>query len=92
MSGFHYEFRPSKANANVDCLSRFPTSKAQVEPETTAAHVFHIGVIPVSRSQIERETRKDPVLSKEVRYVHDDWLSKLPEVDLALRTYFHKRN
>ena len=95
MAGFDYEiqYRSTKANANVDCLSRLPCKGIiSDEAEPTMTHIFHVDVLPCTHEQIRKWTRNDPVLSRVIRFTLDGWPSQITEADEELKPFFHRRS
>jgi len=94
LSSYSYtiEFRPTKAHANADGLSRLPlkdSNKGESLSEASVFNVSQISVLPVSVIQVCKATRADPVLSKVVHYLRSGWPMKVPDV---VKPYFTRRN
>ena len=93
LSAYHYEieFRPTKAHANTDGLSRLPLPVEDSSRCSTVDSVFNIAQIqalPVSFSKLRKSTRTDPILSKVLLYVQRGWPDEIPEV---LKPYWNRR-
>ncbi|XP_070519742.1 uncharacterized protein [Cardiocondyla obscurior] len=84
LSGFRYviEHINSQANANCDALSRLPIDDEDnrllfLDLETEFSHVNFLeeGVQVLDAKLLTLESRKDPVISKIIKYVVTDWPS-----------------
>ena len=79
--------------ANADCLSRLPLSRA---PETVPVPWENIHVMnvlrstPVTSEEVKNWTKKDPVLSRIIKFVQYGWPEECPEE--ALKPYFVRRS
>lgn len=96
LSSYNYnytiEFRPTKAHANADVLSRLPLqelSSGESLSEVSVFNVAQISVLPVSVVQVCKATREDPVLSKVVSYLKSGWPLKLHDL---VKPYFSCRD
>ena len=74
LSAYHYEieFRPTKAHANANGLSRLPLPVEDSSRGSSVDSVFNITqvqALPVSFSKLRKSTCTDPVLSKVLLYV-----------------------
>ncbi|XP_072178233.1 uncharacterized protein [Diadema setosum] len=94
LAGFDYEirYRTSKANANADCFSRLPDSNEKREGrEPGNVSVCHVDMLPTTHEELRNATRKDPILSKVLRYTLDGWPKQLPTEESELKTFFMRR-
>ncbi|RUS85991.1 hypothetical protein EGW08_006261 [Elysia chlorotica] len=91
LSGFNYsiEYRNSKANANVDSLSRLPLPVSDTESESETSddtdELYYQEVvesIPVSAKPITKVSRHDLTIARVLSFViKDDWPSSIePEL------------
>lgn len=74
-------FKPTAAHANADALSRLPlqTSPPVVpQPAETVLLMENIEISPLSATHIRTWTRRDPVLSKVLRFVEEGWVADAP--------------
>ena len=74
---YDIEFKPTKAHANTDGLTRLPLSTTTTislsDPEIF--NISQIEALPVTGVQLQAATRTDPVLSKVFCYTRDGWPS-----------------
>ena len=90
LSGYHYEieFRPTKAHANADGLSRLPLPSDTQEIASIEPNIFNISQIkslPVTVTQLKQATSHDLVLSKVIRYTQRGWPK---DIDENFRSFF----
>lgn len=81
-------FKPTKAHANADELSRLPLAMSDDPDTTDGAAVFHICQVhslSVTASQLRRATRQDPIVSAALPYTRQGWPN---EVSAELKLYF----
>ena len=94
LSAYTYsiEFRPTKAHANADGLSRLPVVPSTVvDPVPVVSSIFNVAQIqalPVSCAQLQRATREDPLLSRVYQYTQSGWPEQVPD---DLKPYWHRR-
>ena len=83
---YDIEFKPTKAHANADGLSRLPlsttTTTSLSDPEIF--NISQIEALSVTGVQLQATTRTDPVLSKVLCYTRDDWPSEVEGVFCSL--------
>ena len=83
LSAYTYDiqFKPTKAHANADGLSRLPLPTSPRELNVISdASVFNMGQIdalPVTSTQVQHETKVDPILSKVLQYTKYGWPSQI---------------
>ena len=83
------QFRPTKAHANADALSRLPLK--HTESKEAKADLFSVGQIealPVTSVHLKHATSHDPILSKVLMYTKQGWPDKVDEI---LRPYWNRR-
>ena len=74
LSAYTYDiqFKPTKAHANADSLSRLPLPISPRELNVISdASIFNMGQIdalPVTSTQVQHETKVDSILSKVLQY------------------------
>ena len=93
LSNFQYDiqYRRSEDHCNADMLSRLPQSSNPSEKEEKTDVFFtYVNDLPVSAAEIAEETKKDPVLSKVLRFTLDGWPAYTDEETLKL--YFNKKD
>ena len=83
LSGYNYDihFRPTQAHGNADGLSRLPLQDTSTVGNYEDAMVFNIAqvdALPVQASQVMSATRRDPLLSKVLRYARTGWPAEVP--------------
>ena len=93
LSAYQYDilFKPTQQHGNADCLSRLPL------PSNTAMEAFGVDVfnvaqvdsLPVTAEQIGQATRRDPLLSKVLRFTQSGWPQKVPE---HLKPFWNRRD
>ena len=93
MSSYDYRivFRPTKAHANADGLSRLPVPYSSNEPYLPDPKLFNIQQIetlPLMAAQLKTATARDPELSKVLMYTKTGWPLKVPPV---LLPYWNRR-
>ena len=89
-------YKPGKANANVDALSRLPLPAKEYDvpkPAELVQLLEHLSTTPVSSSQVKTWTDTDPVLAKVRRWVEEGWPEQNPasDADQELSSYFRRR-
>ena len=93
LSSYDYRivFRPTKAHANADGLSRLPVPYSNNEPYLPDPKLFNIQQIetlPLMAAQLKTATARDPDLSKVLTYTKTGWPLKVPPV---LLPYWNRR-
>ena len=85
---YDIEFRPNKAHANADMLSRLPVSDTEMVG-INGLYNHQVNSLPISAVKVRRGTTEDNTL-REVLYFleHDNW----PEKEKLDPDFFHKRN
>lgn len=93
LAGFDYDikYRNTKDNGNADCLSRLPSGTESMKENGTVVSICHADILPCSREEIRNYTRRDPTLSKVVRYTLDGWPRKLSEDEGTLKPFFNRK-
>ena len=84
LSAYRYdiEFRPTKAHANVDGLSRLPLHVVTCEgfsPDVEEFNLSQLNHLPVTAKQVKRETVSDPVARRVLQFVQEGWPPEIPE-------------
>ena len=75
---YDIQYRSSKAHANADGLSRLPLKSTELNMGVES-RVYHVDGLPVQAPEIATETRKDPYLSKLLRYLKSGWPQQIPQ-------------
>ncbi len=93
LSGCDYDivFKPTKAHANADGLSRLPVSTPATADEVDGVSLFNISqvyTLPVTAAQLKRATRQDPELGCVLRYTQTGWPEKIPP---EMKPYWFRR-
>ena len=98
LGGYNYSIRykPGKANANADALSRLPLPAKEYDvpkPAELVQLLEHLSTTPVSSSQVKTLTDTDPVLAKVRCWVEEGWPEQNPasDADQELSSYFRRR-
>ena len=77
LSAYNYEvkYRSTMEHTNADALSRLPmkAQESRREDSTTTLNIRQIEILPVSFKRLKRETRRDPILSRVVKYTQRGW-------------------
>ena len=83
------QFHPTKAHANADALSRLPLQSTDTkrQPETDIFAVRQIEALPITSAQLKHVMRRDPLLSKVLRYTKQGWPD---EVEETLKPYWNR--
>ncbi len=89
LSAYRYEieFRPTKAHANADGLSRLPLNVVSCEGFSSDVEDFNLsqlGSLPVTASQLRTATASDAELSRVLQFVREGWPQ---EVDARFQQY-----
>ena len=83
------KFRPTKAHANADALSRLPLKSTESkEMKADLFSVRQIEALPVTSVPLKRATSRDPILSKVLMYTKQGWPDR---VDESLKPYWNRR-
>ena len=93
LSAYSYflEFRPTKAHANADGLSRLPLDHEKTLLELSVDRAFSVAQIqwlPVSASTVKNATQRHPLLSRVYRYTNTGWPDNIPD---NLKPFFTRR-
>ena len=93
LSSYNYtiEFRPTKAHANADGLSRLPlpaNTDGECLSEVSLYNVSQINTVSVSVVDLCKATRSDPLLSKVYYYLQRGWPKTCPD---ALKPFWSRR-
>ncbi len=76
---FQIEYKPTKAHANADGLSRLPAASVSspsletCRPDLEVFNMRQMEALPVTSEQLRTATRRDPVLSRVVNYTKRGW-------------------
>jgi len=94
LSSYNYtiEFRPTKAHANADGLSRLPLptqDDGESLSEVSVFNVSQINTLSVSVIDLCKATRSDPVLGKVYYYLQKGWPRLCPDL---LKPFWSRRN
>ena len=91
--GYQYdlEFRCTGKHTNADGFSCLPLgdTTAMEEELATGATILtlqQLESLPVTAKQLKEQTRRDCVLSKELRYTQSGWPSVIPD---DLKPFYH---
>ena len=80
----------------ADALSRLPLPSSNESIPVPGEWINMVNFLeecsPVNAGHIREHTRKDPILSKVVKYCEIGWPTTIPPEDSALIPYFRKRN
>ena len=81
LSAARIQFKPTKAHACADGLSRFllPTSPRELNIISDAS-IFNMGkidILLVTSTQVQHETKVDPILRKVLQYTKYGWPSQI---------------
>jgi len=86
MEGYEYElvYRPGTSIANADALSRLPLKEIVEVPvvEPVINLIQHPEEGPVIANMIKEATKTDPVMSRVLQYVLQQWPEKSRNVEL----------
>ena len=87
---YKIQFRPTKAHANADALSRLPlqSTNSKRQSETDIFSIRQIEALPITAAQLRRLTGRNPILSKVLRYTKQGWPDKIEE---TLKPYWNRR-
>ena len=93
LSSYNYtiEFRPTKAHANTDGLSRLPlpaNTDGECLSEVSLYNVSQINTVSVSVVDLCKATRSDPLLSKVYYYLQRGWPKTCPD---SLKPFWSRR-
>lgn len=85
------QFRPTKAHANADGLSRLPvkgssTNKCNAEPNLF--NICQIESLPLTSEQLKQATRTDPILSRVLMFTKNGWPAQVSE---TLKPFWNRR-
>ena len=100
LSAYDYQiqFKPTKAHANADGLSRLPVSSASMPspppqdnrlPDSDIFSIRQIEALPMTHIQLRAATRRDPLLSRVLLYTQRGWPHDAPE---SMKPYYHRRD
>ena len=100
LSAYDYQiqFKPTKAHANADGLSRLPVSSASMPsppsqdnrlPDSDVFSIRQIEALPMTHIQLRAATRRDPLLSRVLLYTQRGWPLDVPE---SMKPYYHRRD
>ena len=85
---YSIQFRPTKAYANIDCLSRLPVNAAvpAVQSASSEFNTAQVEALPVIAVELVKATQTDPLMSKVFHHV---WNGSWPcSVENSLRPYY----
>ena len=94
LSAYQYDiqYKPTDAHGNADSLSRLPLPVMELDKGGEGIQIFNISQIeslPVTSKNVQQATKKDPILSKVLRYTQDGWPAQVSE---ELKPYHSKRD
>ena len=92
LSAYTYDivFKPTKAHCNADALSRLPLPEsATTYSGPTEFNISQIYALPVTSVSIQSCSRKDPLLSRVIRFTRSGWPSTVAE---ELKPYHQRRH
>ena len=88
---YDIQFKSTHDHGNADALSRLPLqitgSGRSTEPRDF--NVCQILSVPLAYSDVQRASRRDPVISRVLRYTQKGWPAKF---SIALKPFSHHRN
>ena len=78
---YNIEFRSTDAHGNADALSclPLPTKGSQVPSETRLCNIRKLNALPVTSMEVRVATKRDPTLSKVMRYTLKGWPHNVPD-------------
>ncbi len=83
LSTYDYEIqiKPTESQSNADGLSRLPLPVLDSDNGAEAVSLFNVSQVPlpVTFQQVQQATKRDPVLSKLLRYVRQGWPTQIPD-------------
>ena len=74
--GYKIQYKAGKSNGNADALSRLPLPQMPLstpQPGETILLMEHLEETPVTSSHIREWTKRDPVMSKVLRFTMEGW-------------------
>ena len=89
---YSIKFRDTTAHANADALSRLPlptTPEVPILPPELVLLTKQLEDLPVTSEHIRTWSRKDPILSRVIRYVNKGWPKNL---DQKVKPYESRKN
>lgn len=88
---YNIEFKSTHDHGNADALSRLPLQSTNSGCSTVPSefNVCQIMSLPVAYTDVERASRRDPIISKVLRYTRRGWLEIFPD---SLKPFSHHRN
>ena len=89
---YSIKFRDTTAHANADALSRLPlptTPEVPILPPELVLLIKQLEDLPVTSEHICTWSRKDPILSRVIRYVNKGWPKNL---DQEVKPYESRKN
>ena len=94
LSAYQYDIKhkPTDAHGNADSLSRLPLPVTELDKGGEGIRIFNISQIeslPVTSKNVQQATKKDPILSKVLRYTQDGWPAQVSE---ELKPYHSKKD
>ncbi len=95
LSTYDYEiqFKPTESHSNADGLSRLPLPVLDSDNGAEAVSLFNVSQVqslPVTFQQVQQATKRDPVLSKLLRYVRQGWPTQIPDEPMILQFRKHQ--
>ena len=93
LSAYNYEvvFKPTRAHANVDGLSRLPLPNVNQSEQLQEPSIFNIRqmeALLVTAMQLKAATRRDPILSRVMLYTKEGWPAQISD---ALKPYWNRQ-
>ncbi len=86
------QFKPTESHSNADGLSRLPLPVLDSDNGAEAVSLFNVSQVqslPVTFQQVQQATKRDPVLSKLLRYVRQGWPTQIPD---ELKAYHNRQH
>ena len=81
------KFRPTKAHANADGLSRLPVKENGEKENYNLFNICQIESLPLTSGQLKQATRTDLILSKVLLFTKTGWPVQVSE---ALKPYWNR--
>ena len=91
LSAYTYDivFKPTQDHCNADALSRLPLPETDTTSSSPSEfNISQIYALPVTSVSIQSCSRKDPILSKVLRYTKSGWPATVPD---ELKPFYLRR-
>ena len=93
LSAYSYtiKYKPTQHHGNADGLSRLPLSTAPDHPfhELNTFNICQIEAFPIKATQLRHATRRDPILSRLLRYTKSGWPDSFSD---TLKPYYYRQS